>query len=191
VTKLGRGVDELEVDDLGGRAVLEGKERLAEGDHALLGANAATLLLLNCLFLRKVFQKIVFFFFNLDEDKVFVDNTIVGEATKGGDRLLSDVKLGAGVVEDQLALGVLVDALADAVDLLVDLRAVEVAALTSTGNRAGNTGRMPGTDTSDLAQTLVRLAGKLAGTPTGSDTLETLTLCDTDDIDHVVLVVVI
>ena len=46
---------------------------------------------------------------------------------------------------------------------------------------------MPGTDTSDLAQTLVRLAWKLLGTPTAGDTLETVTLGDGDAVDHLVL----
>ena len=46
---------------------------------------------------------------------------------------------------------------------------------------------MPCTDTSDLAETLVRLARKLLGTPTVGDTLETVTLGDGNDIDHLVL----
>lgn len=62
------------------------------------------------------------------------------------------------------------DALANAVDLLVHLRTVVVTLLTSTGNRELDTGRMPGTDTSNLAKTLVRLARELPGVPTGSHT---------------------
>lgn len=46
---------------------------------------------------------------------------------------------------------------------------------------------MPGTDTSDLAETLVSLARKLLGTPTVSDTLESVTLCHGNDIDDLVL----
>ena len=46
---------------------------------------------------------------------------------------------------------------------------------------------MPGTDTSNLAETLVRLARKLLGTPTMSDTLETVTLGDSDDVDNLIL----
>lgn len=62
-----------------------------------------------------------------------------------------------------------------------------VTALTGTGNGPLDVGRMPGTDTSDLTETLVSLARKLLGTPTGGDTLETVTLGDSDDIDHLVL----
>ena len=46
---------------------------------------------------------------------------------------------------------------------------------------------MPSSNTSDLAQTLVGLAGKLGGAPTGSDTLESVTLGDTNGVDHLVL----
>ena len=46
---------------------------------------------------------------------------------------------------------------------------------------------MPGTDTSDLAETLVGLARKLLGTPTVGDTLETVTLRHRDDIDDLIL----
>lgn len=59
--------------------------------------------------------------------------------------------------------------------------------LTSARNGEHDIGRMPCTDTSDLAETLVRLARKLLGAPTSSDTLETVTLGDGNDIDGLVL----
>jgi len=46
---------------------------------------------------------------------------------------------------------------------------------------------MPSTDTSDLAETFVRLARQFLGVPTGSDALETFALSDTDDINHLIL----
>merc|ERR1712045_505060 len=76
----------------------------------------------------------------------------------------------------------------DLVDLLVDLCTVVVSLLTSTGNRVLDPGRMPGSDTSDLAKTLVRLPRKLLGVPPGSDALEALSLGDADQVDHLVLV---
>lgn len=62
-----------------------------------------------------------------------------------------------------------------------------VTLLTGTGNSPLDVGRMPGTDTSDLSETLVGLTRELLGTPTGGDTVETVTLGDSDDIDHLVL----
>ena len=46
---------------------------------------------------------------------------------------------------------------------------------------------MPGTDTSNLAETLVRFARQLLGAPSGSDTIEAVTLGDSNDIDDLIL----
>lgn len=70
---------------------------------------------------------------------------------------------------------------------MVDRGTVVVTLLTSTGNSPLDVGRMPSTDTSDLAETLVSLAGKLLGAPTSSDTAETVTLGDGNDVDNLVL----
>lgn len=60
--------------------------------------------------------------------------------------------------------------------------------LTSTSYGVLDTGRMPSSDTSDLAETLVSLARQLLGVPTAGNTLVTVTLGDTDAVDHLVLV---
>jgi hypothetical protein len=46
---------------------------------------------------------------------------------------------------------------------------------------------MPSTDTSDLSETLVGLARKLLGTPTGGDTVVSVTLGNGNDINHLIL----
>ena len=72
-------------------------QRLAEGDNTLLGTRDRA----------------------LEHEVVVLDDTVVREATHRRDSLLGDVVLRRGVA--------LVVALANAVDLLVELRAVVVA----------------------------------------------------------------
>ena len=60
--------------------------------------------------------------------------------------------------------------LSHSVDLLVDLRAVVVTLLTGTRDGEADSRRMPRSDTRNLAQTLVRLPGKLLRVPPGRHT---------------------
>lgn len=46
---------------------------------------------------------------------------------------------------------------------------------------------MPGTNTSNLSQTLVRFARKLLGSPSASDAIESMALGNCNDIDHLIL----
>ena len=93
--------------------------------------------------------------------------------------LLGDIELGRGVTS--------VLTLANTVNLVVDRGTVVVTHLTGTGNSPLDVGRMPSTNTGDLAETLVGLARKLLGTPTGGDTLVTVTLGDGDAVNDLVL----
>ena len=63
-----------------------------------------------------------------------------------------------------------VDTASNTVDLLVHLGTVMVALLTGTSDSELDARRMPSTDTSNLTQTLVSLAGQFACVPTGSHT---------------------
>ena len=62
-----------------------------------------------------------------------------------------------------------------------------VTVLTGTSNSPLDVGRMPGTDTSNLSETLVCLSRKLLGSPSAGNTRETVTLGDSNDIDHLIL----
>lgn len=95
------------------------------------------------------------------------------------DLLLGDIDLSGSVVVSIT--------LTNSVDLVVDRGSVVVTHLTSTGNSPLDVGRMPSTDTSNLSETLVSLTGKLLGAPSGGDTVETVTLGNGNDIDHLVL----
>lgn len=82
----------------------------------------------------------------LDHQEVLVDDTVVREATHGGDVLLGDVKLCAGIVH-------VTTLLANPVHLLVHLCSVVEAHLTRASNCPGDTGWMPGTNAGNLKGT--------------------------------------
>lgn len=157
VTELGGSVNELELYLLQRRTLGVDQERLAQSEHTLFNPRCGA----------------------LDHDPVLVNETVVGETTQRSDSLLGKIVLGGTAV--------LVASLADTVDLLVHFGTVVITVLTGTRDRVHDTGRMPCTNTSNLTQTFVGLTGELLGTPTSGDTLETVTLGNTDNIDHFVL----
>ena len=106
MTELGGGINELELDLLQVPTGGVDHERLADGDDTLLGTGDGA----------------------LDDEEVVLHDTVVGEATHGGDGLLGDIGLGGGVS--------IVRARADAVDLLVELGTVVV---TVYGEKGGQT----------------------------------------------------
>ena len=157
MSELARGIDELEFDLFEAGTRSVDDERLTKDESTLLGTSTAA----------------------LDHEEVVVHDTVVGEATHGRDGLGGEVKLGGGAGDIVTAR--------KTVDLLVHFCAVVEAVLTGTGYGEHDTSRVPRSDTGDLAKTLVRLAGKFAGSPSLGDTLEALTFGDTDDVDVFIL----
>lgn len=159
MAQLRSSIDELQVDGLQVDAGALSDQRLSQQDETLLGTNAAA----------------------LDDDEVIFHNTVVRETTQGSDILLSQIVFGGGIVLDTTSL-----TLSNAVDSLVDFSSVEVSGLTSAGHTPGNTGRMPGSDTSDFPETSVRFFLEMANSPSVHDTLESVTLGDSDNVEAVV-----
>lgn len=111
----------------------------------------------------------------LKKYEVVLDLTVVDEAThpvallvycNEGECCDNDLRCDSLVDDIEVSGSILlILALADTVNLVVDTGTVMVTHLTSTRNRPLDVGRMPGTDTSNLAQTFVCLSRELLGTP--------------------------
>mmetsp|Transcript_11509 Transcript_11509/g.20409 ORF Transcript_11509/g.20409 Transcript_11509/m.20409 type:complete len:340 (-) Transcript_11509:325-1344(-) len=157
VTELGGGIDELELDLLQGIAAGLGDQAAAQSDSALLATWHGA----------------------LDHEEVLLDHTILHKATHGSDVLLGHIKV-CGCAVAGLAL------LAYPVDLLVDLRAMEEAHLSGAGNSPLDTSRVPRTNASHLTQTTMGLARQTGHTPALHHTLSTVTLGDSNGVDHLV-----
>ena len=80
VTKLGAGIDELQLDVLECPSLGVNQERLSQGENPLLGSNATT----------------------LDHDEVLFDLSVVRESSHGVDGLIGQIVIGGGVVLHQL-----------------------------------------------------------------------------------------
>jgi hypothetical protein len=162
VTDLGGGIDELKVDLFKGSSGNLGNQRLSKDEGSLLGADAAT----------------------LDEDEVFSDDTVMGETTQRSDGLFGQISSSGSVVSTTFVL----NTNTDSVDLLVHFGSMMVTQLTGSGDGESYSGRMPSTDTTDLSETSMGLSGESLGTESGGDTFVTLTLGNTQNVNHFVLV---
>ena len=162
VTKLRGGIDELKVDLFKGSSANLGNQTLSEEDGSLLRSDTAT----------------------LDEDEIFSDDTVMRETTQRSDVLLSKISSSGSVVSTTFVS----DTNTDSVDFLVHFSSVVVTELTSSGDLESNSGRMPSSDTSDLSETSVGLSGESLSTESLGNTTVSLTLSDTENVDHFILV---
>jgi hypothetical protein len=130
MTKLASSINPLKTNLLGSPSTRLLEQRLSQSHDPFLDSRTTT----------------------LDHDEIIIDGTVSDKATEGGDSFFGGIEFGG-------AVRVLFCAKADAVDFMVDGGSVHVAIVTGTGDSPHDVGGMPGSDTGDLAKSLVCLAG--------------------------------
>lgn len=101
------------------------------------------------------------------------------ESSEWGDLLISDILLSGSTVE--------LRSVSDSVDLLVHFSSVVVSQLSGSGNTELDSGWMPSTDTSDLSKTSMGLLLQVSNSESLDNSGDSLTLGNSEDIDHLVL----
>lgn len=101
------------------------------------------------------------------------------ESSEWGDLLISDILLGGSTVE--------LRSVSDSVDLLVHFSSVVVSQLSGSGNTELDSGWMPSTNTSDLSKTSMGLLLQVSNSESLDNSGDSLTLGNSEDIDHLVL----
>jgi len=162
VTHLGGGIDEFKVDLFKSSSTNLGNQTLSQDEGSLLGTNTAA----------------------LDDDEVLLDNTVMGETTQGSDGLFSQISSSGSVVSTTFVL----NTNTDSIDFLVHFSSVMVTQLTGSGDGESYSGRMPSSDTSNLSETSMGLSGESLGTESGGDTFVSLTLGNTENVNHFIVV---
>lgn len=103
----------------------------------------------------------------------------MGESSEWGDLLVSDILLSGGAVS--------LRSVSDSVDLLVHFSSVVVSQLSGSGNTELDSGWMPSSDTSDLSKTSMGLLLQVSNSESLDDSGDSLTLGNSDNVDHLVL----
>lgn len=158
VSDLGAGINKFEGDLLKSGSGDSGNDGLSDETDSLLRSNATT----------------------LDHDEVVINHTIMGEATDRGDGLLSQIREGGG--------GVLISSLTNSVDLLIELSSMMETLVTGPGDSPPDSSGMPRSNATNSPVTSMGLLGEMLNTVSLDDTGSSMTLGDTADIDHLILV---
>jgi len=151
------GIDELNLELFGLPRLGAREKSLADGDWSLASSHDST----------------------LDEEIIFVDATVVREATNGGDVLVDSIGFAHGVVSDTMD-----GTSSNSVDLLVDLSSGMVTLLTTTSDRPLDGGRMPGTNASNLTETSMSLTVKTRASESLDRSNHTLTTGNANGVNN-------
>jgi len=160
VTDLGGGIDKFNLEfEVSERRGLWEKS-LSDGDLSLSWSTDST----------------------LDEEEIFVNNTVMWESTDWGNVFGVGISFSGGIVVDSSD-----GTLSNSVDLVVDVSSMEVTEITSSGDSPLDCRWMPGTNTSDLSETSSSLSWKSRDTESLDDTLSSLTSGNGDGINHFIV----
>jgi hypothetical protein len=103
----------------------------------------------------------------------------MGETTEGSDGLIGKISSGGS------RFGVIT--FGDSVNLLINFSSVMVTELTGSWDSPSNSGWMPGSDATDLSKTSMGFLLKMFDAESLHDACDSLTLGDTQDVDHFIV----
>lgn len=104
----------------------------------------------------------------------------MGETSKGSDFFISNILLSVTRVR--------VLSVRNSVDLFVHFSSVVITKLTGSGNSEGNSGWVPSSNTSDFSKTSMGFLLKVSNTESLDNSSNSLTLGNSEDIDHLILI---
>lgn len=157
MSQLGGSIDEFQVNLLQSSSGGLWDQWLSKHNNLLLGSNTTS----------------------LDDNEIILDNTVVWESTQWGNLFISDI-LWSGSTVDQLTVG-------NSVDLFVHFSSVVITQLTSSGNTELDSWWMPSSNTTNLSKTSMWFFLQMSDTKSLDDTGNSLTLSDSNNVNHLVL----
>lgn len=118
---------------------------------------------------------------SFNHDEVISDNTIVGESSHRGDHFIGQILVGGSVIVASSS-----GSFSDSIDFFILFSSMVITQLTGSRDSPSNSGRVPGSDTSDFSVTSMGFLLEMFNSESFDDSLESFTFGNSQNIQHFV-----